>query len=194
MSKVRVNAISSDVAKQMMRNHRDIVERASEKYRMFAAREPDKDIFLEIKWPKDQVALGVATGEGYRSDKWNEDRSTEDYIHRHTEPYPMLLIERPSEVDLSLNPLLEEVIEQESYEFPVDEPEENVFFFMGFCLDIEYIRDGVLQKIDFTQGELPLLMGHPDIENLLVVCPLDGGSCVLLTSPILTVTPHGIET
>ena len=193
MSRAKVRSINAEDAKRMMQSHHDIVSRASEKYRMFAAREPDKDIFLDINWPKEQVVLGVATGEGYRSDKWNNDRTTEDYIHRHSEPYPELIINRPSDEELYRNPSLGELVNQDSNDNFVEEPKEKVFFFMGFCLDIEFIRDGMMQKIDYTTGELPVLIGHPDIENLLVICPMDGSPCVLITSPILTVTPHGIE-
>lgn len=176
-------------ADDLLKNYKKEVSRAEDIYQLFYAREPDADIFLDVEWPVDQVLLGKATAIGYRSDKWHKGKFI-DYIHRHEKPYPRVLLERPED-DFGSD-ILRDVMQQRRANPIIKPPDAYVFAQLGHCLDVEFIRDGIVQQLDYKMDTLPILAA--DLKrNVLVIIPADGGFPVLLTSPIMKITSGGIE-
>ncbi len=154
------------------------------------------------------MLLGRATGIGYRSDKWEEPENgiAHDYIHRHKEPYPYIVMQRPSKKEAKkksrhtnqMISALEQTVAAALYQQPkfrnknFAQPKEFVFTQLGSALDVEYVRDGEIQQIDWKEDELPMLAADTK-RNLLVILPLEGGYPVLMWSPIMKVTARGIE-
>jgi len=184
------------------------VEDAEEQYEMWTQRQPDQDLFVEIEWPDDPVLLGRATGIGYRSDKWENPAHviTHDYIHRHKDPLPYIVMQRPSKKEVrkknrhanQMTSELGQTVAMELYKQPKYKnkkfavPKEFVFTQLGHALDVEYERDGEIQQIDWKDDDLPMLAADTE-RNLLIILPLDGGYPVLMWSPVMTVTARGIE-
>lgn len=182
--------VSEEEAERLLREHRQAVERADDIYELFYDRDPDQDIFINVDWPDDQILVGRATAIGYRSDKWNEGVMT-DYIHRHDKPYPRVLMQRP--FDDHGNESLADMMQQRRTNKPLKPPRDPVFAQLGHALDVEFIRDGIVQQMDWKEDdELPILAADLT-RNILVICPMDGGYPVLLTSPIMKITSGGIE-
>ena len=154
-------------------------DRARDIYEAFYDVPADEDFIVKVKWPEVQSVLGQATAIGYRSNKWEASGKYNDYIHQHDKPYP-------------------QIIRKES---PGDDPpsktwappKEFIFSFLGYTLDLQFLRDGEVMSLDFTdRKDLPLLCAD-NSRRLLLIIPQNGAELIILHSPILRVTPRGIE-
>lgn len=176
----------------MLNKHSALVDEAGDIFTMFTEKEVDADFFIDVDWPgrRDQILLGKATAIGYRSDKWSRNGKFTDYIHRHEKPEPDVIIARPPSKKDTLTKALRA---QKAIGKPVGRPKAFVFAFLGYALDLEFIRDGQIMQLDWKSHKKLPIMARTVQRNLLVIQPQDGGSPVILRSPILKVTARGLE-
>lgn len=157
---------------------------ADERYRMWHSRDPREEILATIRWPDEAVEMARATAIGYRSDKWNAVGKNRDYIHHFDQPYPRVLAapERDRNGKVRLAPKV-----------PA-KPKYPVFVVLGRVLDVQIVgKDGKPSHLDW-KGQKPLpLLAVDTSKNVLIIVPEQGGSALLLDSPIVEITPRGIE-
>lgn len=181
------------IVEEIERRAKPYKKKAEDRYKMWHTREPDQDIYAAFKWPTKQIVIGQATAIGYRSDKWYKVGQTKDYIHHFDRPYPRLIIQKPSR--FTENDRWMKKIKPVSSNKRVKPPKGNAFVPLGYCLDIEFIGpDGMMRNYDYTQSaEMPMLaVDHA--RNILMVVQEKGSQYVLLLdSPIVEITPRGIE-
>lgn len=173
-------------------------KKAESRYQMWHDREPNKDIYTAFKWPTEQVLIGQATAIGYTSDKWDKVGKKKDYIHHFDRPYPRLIIQKPSKHEISgLGPAAAMGFQMKSIpnHKRVKPPKSRAFTPLGYCLDIEYIRpDGMISNLDFKSAPTLPFLAVDAIRNVLIIVQETGnGYAVLLDSPIVEITPRGIE-
>lgn len=157
-------------------------QKADDRYRLWHDRDPREEILAKIRWPNEAVELARATAIGYRSDKWGKVGKGKDYIHHFEQPYPRVLVA----ADRKQNPRLAPKVPQK--------PTHPLFVVLGRCLDVQLVgKDGKPSHLDW-KGQSPLpLLAVDTRRNVLIVVPEHGGDALLLDSPIVEITPRGIE-
>ena len=160
-----------------------VQDAADDRYRMWHTRDPREEILSAIRWPNEAIELARATAIGYRSDKWNKVGKTTDYIHHFEKPYPRVLLAADRKKNgTRLAPKVP------------PKPKHPVFVVLGRALDVQLVgADGKPSHLDWkNQSPLPLLAVDTE-RNVLVVVQEKGGDALLLDSPIVEITPRGIE-
>jgi hypothetical protein len=157
--------------------------------------EPDKAWVTVIDYPDDPILLGSAVAVGYRSNKWQENRSLfEDYSHLHEDPLPIVVMQRPTPSQAnrdSYHHMLYERRGKPRYK----KPKHPVFTVLGFALDVEYVdaETHATKSLDWSTATTnPLLMSDQS-RSLFLIRYQSGGYPVILYSENMTVTAHGIE-
>lgn len=160
---------------------------AADLFRLFHQKEPRKHFAIRCRWPQEWSVCDYALRTGYLSNKWNNRGKWIAYTHLHTEigaPEPVILIPRKPSHRGSLDLWKRKIAPMPALAW------------LGYCLDIELSRPrGEEAFIDFKQmKKLPHLAGVPN-KNYLVIMPQDqqGDDLMILWSPRLTITDHGIE-
>lgn len=151
-----------------------------------AKRTPEEDLITRIYWPQPQGVAGKALIIGYYSNKF--DGRWREYTHQHETPYPSVIRQK---VQGDKEP---------RRKFLPHYPKEY-FAFLGYALDLQFDRgDGKDSFIDWkfkswkSKKDLLPILGWCETRRLLIIQPVTTDDpSILLHSPILSVTPSGIE-
>lgn len=159
------------------------VERARQNHLMFYGYQtPEEYWSVPLHWPMPQSIAGKAVAIGYTSDKFDEPGDWKDYHHDHEKPFPTVVTEQTPEFKKNKTPW-----------YPDDPP---VWTYLGFALDLQFDRGRGPETFDWTQldaDELPFLCWVEHRKMLIIQDQKSEFPAILLSSPILTVTAHGIE-